>query len=87
MGNVLANEGERFAQKRKIETMKKLSALMLGAAMILGTAFAAKPAPQTDKTATETTKTTKKSHVKKTKKSKKHAAAAPAATPAPAPTK
>lgn len=63
--------------------MKKLSALMLGAAMILGTAFAANQAPATDKTATDTTKTTKKTHVKKTKKSKKHATATPAATPAP----
>jgi hypothetical protein len=70
-------------RKGKLKTMKKLSALMLGAAMILGTAFAANQAPTTDKPATETTKTTKKAHVKKTKKSKKNAAAAPAATPAP----
>jgi hypothetical protein len=70
-------------RKGKFETMKKLSALMLGAAMILGTAFAANQAPATEKSTTETTKTTKKSHVKKIKKSKKHAAATPAATPAP----
>ena len=65
--------------------MKKISALMLGAAMVLGTAFAAQNTPKTDsKPATTTTKASKK-HVKKSKKSAKKAAAATAvATPAPA---
>ena len=65
--------------------MKKFSALMIGAAMVLGTAaFAAqKPADKsaTDSTTTTTTKV-KKHH--KTKKTVKKDTSAPAATPAPA---
>ena len=59
--------------------MKKLSALMLGAAMVLSTAAFA---GQTNKPATDSTatKSTKKTHVKKGKKSAKKGA--PAATPA-----
>ncbi len=64
--------------------MKKLSALMLGAAMVLSTAaFAAGKAD--NKPATETPKAAKKHH-KKTKKSAKGVAdtsAKPATTPAP----
>lgn len=66
--------------------MKKLSALMLGAAMVLSTAAFAAAKPE-NKPATETPKTsTKKVHHKKS--TKKSAKSAPAATPAtPAPTK
>lgn len=61
--------------------MKKFSVLMIGAAMALGTAFAAQNAP---KTADKPVATSKKHH-KKTKKSDKKVAATPAvATPAPA---
>jgi hypothetical protein len=65
--------------------MKKLSALMLGTAMVLSTAaFAAGKAD--NKPATETPKTAKKHHKKATKKSAKGAtdvSAKPATTPAP----
>jgi hypothetical protein len=61
--------------------MNKLSALMIGAAMILGTAFAAQNAPKTTEKST-TTKKVKKHHTK-TKKSAKPAADT-TATPAPA---
>ena len=61
--------------------MKKLSALMLGAAMVLSTAAFAAAQPE-KKPATQTS--TKKVH----HKSKKSAKSAPAATPAtPAPSK
>jgi hypothetical protein len=64
--------------------MKKLSALMLGAAMVLSTAAFAAAKPE-NKPATETPKTAKKMHHKKsTKKSAKSAPAATTATPAPA---
>ena len=68
--------------------MKKLSALMLGAAMILSTAAFAAAKPE-NKPATETSTTTKKvHHSKKSKASKKSAKSAATATPAtPAPTK
>lgn len=64
--------------------MKKLSALMLGAAMVLSTAAFAAAKPE-NKPATETPKTAKKVHHKtsKSKKSAKPAAAATTATPAP----
>ena len=63
--------------------MKKLSALMLGAAMVLSTAAFAAAKPE-NKPATETPKTsTKKVHHKKSKKSAKTAPAATTATPAP----
>jgi hypothetical protein len=66
--------------------MKKLSALMLGAAMVLSTAAFAAAKPE-NKPATQTS-TTKKVHHKTSKTSKKSAKSAPAATPAtPAPTK
>ncbi len=66
--------------------MKKLSALMLGAAMVLSTAAFAAAKPE-NKPATDTSTTSKKVHHKKSK-SKKSAKPAPAATPAtPAPAK
>ena len=66
--------------------MKKLSALMLGTAMVLSTAAFAAAKPE-NKPATDTSTTTKKVHHKKSK-SKKSAKPAPAATPAtPAPAK
>jgi hypothetical protein len=68
--------------------MKKFSALMIGAAMVLGTAFAAQNAPKANDKPATATKTVKKHHSKKTKKSAKNAAAATnattPATPAPA---
>jgi hypothetical protein len=65
--------------------MKKLSALMLGAAMVLSTAAFAAAKPE-NKPATSTT--TKKVHQKKVKTSKTSKKSAAAATPAtPAPTK
>jgi hypothetical protein len=70
-------------RKGKLKTMKKLSALMLGAAMILGRLLPLTKPPRPTKPRPETTKTTKKAHVKKTKKSKKNSTATPAATPAP----
>ena len=67
--------------------MKKLSALMLGAAMVLSTAAFAAAKPE-NKPATETSKTAKKVHQKKVKTSKTSKKSAAAATPAaPAPTK
>ncbi|HVP48190.1 MAG TPA: hypothetical protein VMT32_16470 [Bryobacteraceae bacterium] len=62
--------------------MKKLSALMLGAAMVLSTAAFAAATPA-NKPATDTPKTAKKVHHKKSKKSAKSAPAATSATPAP----
>ncbi|MBZ5592641.1 MAG: hypothetical protein LAP39_10430 [Acidobacteriia bacterium] len=63
--------------------MKKLSALMLGAAMVLSTAAFAAAKPE-NKPTTDTPKTAKKVHHKKsTKKSAKSAPAATTATPAP----
>ena len=73
---------------KETKTMNKLSALMIGAAMILGTAFAAQNAPKTaDKPAEKSAATTKasKKHHKKTKKSAKPTAASTAVTtPTPA---
>ena len=73
------------APEEEKNDMKKLSALMLGAAMVLSTAaFAASKSD--NKPATETPKTAKKHHSKKSKKSAKGAAAMsakPATTPAP----
>ncbi|HXA05371.1 MAG TPA: hypothetical protein VNY30_11055 [Bryobacteraceae bacterium] len=67
--------------------MKKLSALMLGAAMVLSTAAFAAAKPE-NKPATDTSTTAKKVHHKKVKTSKKSVKPAPAATTAtPAPTK
>jgi len=60
--------------------MKKLSALMLGAAMVLSTAAFAAAQPE-NKPATQTS--TKKVHHKKSKKSAKSAPAVTPATPAP----
>jgi hypothetical protein len=68
--------------KEEKTKMKKLSALMLGAAMVLSTAAFAAAKPE-NKPATETPKTAKKVHHKKSKKSAKPAAAATTATPAP----
>jgi hypothetical protein len=64
--------------------MKRFSALMLGAAMVLGSAFAAQETAKTpEKPAT--TKAATKKHAKKTKKtSKKVAASTAKTTPAPA---
>jgi len=73
--------------------MKKLSALMLGAAMVLSTAaFAAqannpKPATETTKTAKKHTKKVKKSSKKATNSAVKKSALATPATPAPSPVK
>ena len=75
---------------KETKTMNKLSALMIGAAMVLGTAFAAQNAPKTaDKPAEKSAATTKasKKHHKKTKKSAKTAAAASTAVTTPAPAK
>jgi hypothetical protein len=73
---------------KETKTMNKLSALILGAAMVLGTAFAAQNAPKTaDKPAEKSAATTKasKKHMKKAKKtSKKVAASTAVTTPAPA---
>jgi hypothetical protein len=77
-------------QKEKDTHMKKFSALMIGAAMILGTAFAAQEAAKApEKTATTaTTKKVSKKHSKTSKKSaKKTAASTAVTTPAPAPAK
>jgi len=76
-------------QKEKDTHMKKFSALMIGAAMVLGTAFAAQEAAKApEKTATTTsTKKVSKKHSKSNKKSAKKVAASTAATtltPAPA---
>jgi hypothetical protein len=74
---------------KETKTMNKLSALMIGAAMVLGTAFAAQNAPKTaDKPAEKsaTTKKASKKHHMKTKKSAKTTAASTAVT-TPAPTK
>ena len=61
--------------------MKKLSALMLGAAMVLSTAAFAAAQPENKPATTSTS--TKKVHHKKSKKSAKSAPAATPATPAP----
>ena len=71
-------------QKEKDRDMKKFSALMLGAAMVLGTAFAAQEAAKTPEKPATTTKVAKK-HSKKS--AKKVAASAPATTTTPAPAK
>src|SRR6266852_814117 len=79
---------QRPTKGKETKTMNKLSALIIGAAMVLGTAFAAQNAPKTaDKPAEKSAATTKasKKHHKKTKKtSKKVAASTAVATPAPA---
>jgi hypothetical protein len=73
--------------KEEKTKMKKLSALMLGAAMVLSTAAFAAAKPE-NKPATETSTTSKKMHHKKHKTSKKSAKSATDVTPAtPAPTK
>ena len=64
--------------------MKKFSALMLGAAMVLGTAFAAQ---NTAKTTPTTTTTKAKKHSKKSKKSAKSSTAATSPKPAAAASK
>jgi len=76
-------------QKEKDTHMKKFSALMIGAAMVLGTAFAAQEAAKApEKTATTTSKVSKKHSKKSNKKSAKKVAASTAATtPTPAPAK
>jgi len=75
-------------QKEKDRDMKKFSALMLGAAMVLGTAFAAQEAAKTPEKPATTTKVAKKHSKKSSKKSaKKVAASAPATTTTPAPAK
>ena len=72
---------------KDIITMKKFSALMIGAAMVLGTAFAAQNAPKTAEkpadTSAATTKASKKHHKKTKKTSKKVAASTAVTTPAP----
>jgi hypothetical protein len=87
MQNVSPIDGEQIARKRREDKiMKKLSVLMLGAAMVLGTsAFAAQNAAKTAEKPAATAKVSKKHH-KKTKKSAEKPAVAPAAT-TPAPTK
>ena len=73
---------------KETKTMNKLSALMIGAAMVLGTAFAAQNAPKTaDKPVEKSATKVSKKHHKKTKKSAKTAAAASTAVTTPAPTK
>jgi hypothetical protein len=68
--------------------MKKFSALMLGAAMMLGSAFAAQNVAKTPEKPATTTKAAKKHSKKSTKKSAKKVAASTATTtPAPAPAK
>src|SRR5437016_12229664 len=52
-------------------TMNKLSALMIGAAMVLGTAFAAQNAPKTAEKPAEKSATTTKASKKHQKKAKK----------------
>jgi hypothetical protein len=75
-------------QKEKDTHMKKFSALMIGAAMVLGTAFAAQNAAKTPETTSSTSKVSKKHSKKSTKKSaKKTAASTAATTPTPAPAK
>jgi hypothetical protein len=74
-------------QKEKDTHMKKFSALMIGAAMVLGTAFAAQNAAKTPATTTSTSKVSKKQSKKSKKSAKKTAASTAATTPAPAPAK
>jgi hypothetical protein len=75
-------------QKETDTHMKKFSALMLGAAMVLGTAFAAQNSAKTTEKPATTTKVAKKHSKKSSKKSaKKVDASAPAATTTPAPAK
>ncbi len=72
---------------KETKTMNKLSALMIGAAMVLGTAFAAQNTPKTAEKPAEKSATTKKAskkHHMKAKKGAKTQAPATAATPAPA---
>lgn len=85
---VSLNEGNDKPQKEKEIVMKRFSALMLGAAMVLGTAFAAQEAASTPaKPAATSTKKVAKKHSKKSKKSAKKVAAATATTTTPAPAK
>ena len=87
MRNVSLSEGADKPQKETEINMKKFSALMIGAAMVLGTAFAAQNTAKTPEKPAATTKVAKK-HSKKSKKSAKKVAASTATTTtAPAPAK